>query len=107
MTNIYREAVDAKVQTRNVVVGVAAVEVNPLEFRFVKGILLRTPGTTDPTPNVAPIWLGHVNVTADSAVETGGFPLVPGASIFIPVELLTGMYAISTSASQVLTWMGV
>lgn len=107
MTNVYRETVDIPVQTRNVIVGATAVKVNPIGFKFVKGILLRTPGTTDPSPNVAPIWIGGANVTADQAVETGGFPLVPGASLNIPSEFLDSLYAISTSATQVLTWVGV
>lgn len=107
MANVYREAVNTLVQTRNVIVGTSAVKVNPIGFKFIKGILLRTPGTTDPSPNTAPIWIGGANVTADQAVETGGFPLVPGASLNIPSEFLSGLYAISTSASQVLTWVGV
>jgi hypothetical protein len=107
MANVHREAVDVLVQTRNVIVGVTAVKVNPIGFKFIKGILLRAPGTTDPSPNVAPIWIGGANVTANQAVETGGFPLVPGASLNIPSEFLNGLYAISTSASQVLTWVGV
>lgn len=107
MANIYREAVDASIQNRNVVVGATAVLVNPLEFKFIKGILLRTPNSDDPTANTAPVWLGNANVTADSALETGGFPLVPGASLFIPSEFIADLYAISTAASQNLAWFGV
>jgi len=107
MVNVYREAANVVVQNRHVVVGATAVLVNPLGFKFVKGFLLRTPGVGDPTPNTAPIWLGNANVTADSAVETGGFPLIPGASIYIPSEFADGLYAISTAASQDLVWLGV
>jgi hypothetical protein len=107
MTNVYKEAVDAEVQNRNVVVGVAAAKLNPFGFSFMKGILLRTPGTSDPTPNTAPIWLGNAKVTANMEIETGGFPLVPGSSIFIPAEFLKELYAISTQADQNLAWLGV
>lgn len=107
MTNTYRDAVDVLVQNRNVVVGTSAVLVNPLGFKFIKGILLRTPGSDDPTPNTDPVWIGGVNVTADSAIETGGFPLLPGASIFIPVEFVSGLYARSTTGAQKLAWLGV
>lgn len=107
MSNIYREAVDVKVQNRNVVVGTSAVLINNLEFQFIKGILLRAPGLDDPITNTAPIWIGNANVTADSVIETGGFPIVAGASIFIPVEFISGLYAISTAADQKLAWLGV
>jgi len=107
MSNIYREAVDEQVKNRHVVVGATAVKVNPFGFKFVKGILLRTPGPQDTTPNPVSIWLGNAQVTADNAIETGGFPLVPGSSIFIPAEFVTGLYAISTQASQNLAWLGV
>jgi len=107
MTNVYREAVDLLVQNRNVAVGVTAVKVNPLEFKFVKGIQLYAPGSSDVTPNTATIWLGDAGVTANQAIETGGFPLVPGSSLFLPNEFVSGLYVISASASQILTWLGV
>ena len=107
MGNIYQESVDVEVQHRNVVVGTSVVIINPFRFKFVKGILLRTPGTQDPVPNTAPIWIGNAKVTADADPNTGGFPLIPGSSIFLPVEFLDGLYAISTQASQSLSWLGV
>jgi len=107
MSSNLREAVDVNVQNRNVVVGLTAVKVNPLGFRFTKGILLRTPGTLDAVPNAASVWIGMVNITADTNIETGGFPLVPGSSLFLPVEFLEGLYAISTSTDQNLAWVGV
>jgi hypothetical protein len=107
MTNIQREAVNLNVQNRNIVVGLTAVEVNPFGFRFTKGILLRVPGTLDPVPNTTTIWVGNANVTAGTNIETGGFPLVPGSSLYLPVEFVQGLYAISDAADQKLAWLGV
>jgi len=107
MANLHREAVDLLVQTRNVVVGVTAVKINPIGFKFVKGVLLHAPGTSDPSPNTDPIWIGSANVTANQHLETGGFPLIPGSTLEIPSEFLGGLYAISTAATQTLTWLGV
>jgi hypothetical protein len=104
---VVQEAIDKSVKTGHIVVGVTAVAINPLGFQFQKGILLRTPESTDPVPNDAPIWIGSAHVTADSDTESGGFPLIPGASLFIPVEFAKGLYAISTSASQDLALMAV
>jgi hypothetical protein len=102
-----KETITNQVLNRNLVIGVTAVKINDIGFRFIKGILLRAPGTVDPTPNTATIWIGSPSVTADMAVETGGFPLPPGASIFIPTEFLNGLHAISTQADQNLAWLGV
>jgi hypothetical protein len=107
MANVHREAVDLPVQNRNVAVGVTAVKVNPFGFKFVKGIQLYAPGSSDATPNIATIWIGNAGVTADQAIETGGFPLVPGSSLFLPTEFVENLYVISASASQILTWLGV
>ena len=107
MANIHREAVNLPVQNRNVAVGVTAVKVNPFGFKFVKGIQLYAPGSSDANPNTSTIWLGGPGVTADQVIETGGFPLVPGSSLMLPAEFADGLYVISASASQVLTWLGV
>ena len=107
MANVYRESVNAQVQNRHVVAGTSAALVNPFGFQFMKGILLRTPGPMDPVPNAVPVWIGNAQVTADNAVETGGFPIVPGSSVFIPAEFAANLYVISTQADQDLAWLGV
>lgn len=107
MTNLARESVDDSVRNRNLIIGTTAIEVNPKNFRFIKGALLRTPGAEDPEPNTVPIWIGSSLVTADSDTESGGFPLLPGSSIFIPSEFLSGLYAISSAANQKLAWLGL
>jgi hypothetical protein len=75
---------------------------------MVKGVLLRTPGDADPTPNVAPVWVGNnESVTADSDTETGGMPLVPGAALEIPAQNAEDIWLISTAADQDIAWIGV
>jgi hypothetical protein len=107
MANIEKETVDLLVQNRVVIVGMTAGLINDFKFRFIKGIVLYTPGTLDPVPNTAPIWIGNAKVTADLEIETGGFPLVPGSQITFPTEYLKDLYAVSTTADQRLLWIGV
>ena len=107
MTNTYRESVNLTIKTRNVSVGTTAVLINDFGFKFVKGIQLYAPGSSDANPNTETIWLGNSGVTADQAIETGGFPLVPGSSLFLPSEYIYGLYVISATGSQILTWVGV
>ncbi|MHA2086364.1 MAG: hypothetical protein ACXABD_21680 [Candidatus Thorarchaeota archaeon] len=89
------------------VVGTTAVKLTALEFKFEKGLLLRAPGSSDPTPNANFIWIGGAGVTADSNAGTGGMPLAPGESINLPVDDPTEVYVISDAASQDIAWMGV
>ncbi len=107
MSNIYQETVDLLMQHQNVAVGTVAVLVNPFGFKFVKGIQLYAPGIADDVPNTSSIWIGSSGVTADQALETGGFPLVPGSSITLPAETVKGLYVISAAPGQILTWLGV
>ena len=37
------------------------------KYEVLKGVLMRAPGSGDPTPNTAPIWVGGKSVTADSS----------------------------------------
>lgn len=103
-----RETVDPKnLRWGHKVVGTTAVKLTDLEFKFSKGLLVRAPGSSDPTPNTNCIWLGGAGVTADSDAETGGVPLAPGDSINLPVNDPTEIYAISDGAAQDVAWMGV
>lgn len=90
------------------VVGTSAARLTTVGVAMEKGILLRAPGSSDPTPNTAPVWVGNTKgVTADSAVGSGGMPLVPGASMTIPASLAKDIWIISTAGSQDIAWMGV
>lgn len=89
----------------HIVVGLVRTPLTTGKFEVFRGILLRAPGPGDPTPNTATIWVGGSRVTADSAPSTGGIPLPPGASIMVPVESTSLLYAISTIAGQDLAWI--
>lgn len=92
----------------HVTVGVTRKRVVTMDHSsMMKGIMLRAPGSGDPVPNTAPIWIGSNGVTADSAEETGGMPLPPGESMFVPLEMLGKLYAVSTAPDQDLAWMAM
>lgn len=94
--------------TGHTVVGVSRVRVVTADFEgMLKGILIRAPGSGDPTPNTASIWVGGNGVTADSSTNSGGMPLPPGESLFIPAERLNKLFVISTAADQDLAWMAM
>lgn len=89
----------------HIVVGTAAVQLT-LSIRVSRGVLLRCPGAEDPVPNTDPVWVGRANVTADSSA-TGGTPILPGGSLFIPVDDPGGVYVISTAPGQDVSWIGM
>jgi hypothetical protein len=87
---------------------VVGIERTPLGVNhlLLKGVLVRAPGTNDPVPNTAPIWIGGLNVTADSS-PTGGIPIPPGESMFIPIADLSTLFVVSTAENQDIAWMGM
>lgn len=93
----------------HVTVGTSPVRVAArIDQKVFKGILIRAPGASDDTPNTEVIYVGiNSSVTADYDSETGGMPLTPGTSLFVPVENPSTLWAISTSGGQDLAWMVV
>lgn len=87
-------------------VGLTEVQVTPQAYTLRKGILIRCPGDSDPTPNTNVVWIGTKGVTADST-GSGGFPLAPGESINIPAVDPSKVYIISDAADQTVAWIGV
>lgn len=86
-------------------VGTTKAKLVDLELNAYKGILLRCPGSADPGGgNSDPVWVGGAGVTADSAA-TGGMPILPGSSMFVPLERANLLYVISTAADQDIAWM--
>ena len=105
--DILKEAV-SDVYCGHVVVSATRTVLTAIELPPVhKGVTLRAPGSTDITPNTAPVWVGGSGVTADSDAGTGGMPICPGESIFIPTEKLNKLWVISTIADQDLAWMAL
>jgi hypothetical protein len=90
----------------HVTVGITRTQLSVFNFPLLKGVLLRAPGGDDPVANSDPVWVGGAGVTANSAA-TGGLPLVPGASIFIPVEDPSLLWVVSTATSQDIAWIGI
>jgi hypothetical protein len=74
-------------------------------FQTLRGILVRCPGTNDPVPNTAPVWIGRAGVTADSGPR-GGFPILPGHSLHIPIDDPALLICVSTVEDQDIAWMG-
>ena len=97
----------SKLRNGHPVVGIAAVKITPQDLRFMRGFMLRAPGASDPVPNTHPIWIGNASVTANSAVDSGGFPIIPGGTVMVPTDDTSELYAISTAGAQDLAWIGV
>jgi len=89
-------------------VGTSPVPITPLQLIPYKGILLFAPGTAYPGGgNSAPIWVGGPRVTADQNEGTGGTPIVPGSSLFVPLDKPDIIYVVSNAVTQKLSWMVV
>ncbi len=69
-----------------------------------RGILVRAAGAGEDSPNSDIVYVGAAGVTADNSVS-GGFPLLPGASLILPVDNPNKIYAISPSGTQDLAWI--
>lgn len=94
--------------TGHVVVGTNRMRVVAPNFEgMLKGILIRAPGSGDPIPNTAPVWIGGNGVKADSSVNNGGMPIPPGEALYIPMSDLGKLWAISTAVDQDLAWMAM
>lgn len=84
-----------------------AVQVTPLELTGFKGVLIYCPGSQYPgSGNTQPVWVGNGNrVTASDTDGTGGFPVMPGSTIALPVERPNEIWVISTDPGQKIAWM--
>ena len=88
-------------------VGTTRVKLTELDFTVNKGVLVRCPGTSDPVANTVPVWIGGSAVTANSAEGTGGIPILPGDSIFIPIDKPNLLWVVSSAVSQDVAWLGI
>jgi hypothetical protein len=101
-------AVTKDIRYGHKVVGATAVQLTAISAEMRKGILIRAPGVTDPTPNTHTVWIGtNESVTADSDVETGGMPLIPGAALTVPAQNANDIWVIAGAAAQDIAWIGV
>lgn len=104
---ISKTSIPDKVYHGHITVGTSRVQLTEIVSKLTTGMILRTPGVTDSVPNTDEVWIGGSNVTADAHESTGGFPLLPGASITINLEDARYLYFISTAANQDIAWIGV
>lgn len=88
-------------------VGLTAVQLTTLSFKCSRGVLVRSPGPGEADANTDIIYVGKACVTADSDLRTGGFPIIPGGCLTIPVDDPSKIYVVAASPSQTLAWMGV
>jgi hypothetical protein len=87
-------------------VGTDRVKISEIAYPLLKGILVHSPGSEYPGGgNDAVIWVGGPGVTADEE-PTGGIPLIPGATLFLAVTSADKLWAVSTDADQLLSWIG-
>jgi hypothetical protein len=103
--DIYKEAIGTLLHGHQTV-GTTRRQLVDGKYDILKGVLLRAPGSCDPTPNTAAVWVGGKSVTSDSG-PTGGMPLTPGESMFLPVDDPTQIYLISTDDNQDIAWITV
>lgn len=97
-------------KTGHLVVGTSRIRLDPAtQWKLQKGILLRCPGFDDATPNTTSIWFGNQYVTADSNPDTGGFPIIPGAAVELPIDFddseFGRLWLISDAADQDIAWV--
>lgn len=107
MWDIKETSPNGDLQHGHTVVGPTAVPLTTAPAKFTRGIIVRAPGAGDLVPNTDIVFIGRSAVTADSAEGTGGMPLLPGASMELPLEDPSQVYVISLSPAQDVAWMGV
>lgn len=87
--------------------GTVAVQLTVLDHKLLRGILLRCAGPGDAVANTVPVWVGKENVTADSDSGTGGMPIIPGESMFLPIEKATLLWIVSIDENQDVAWLAI
>ena len=88
-------------------VGTTVAALTNLSFSCQRGILVRAPGPGEDDANSDIVYCGRAAVTANSNAKTGGFPIIPGGCLVLPVDDPSKVYVISPSSGQTLAWMGV
>ena len=73
----------------------------------LKGVLIRAPGSVDPMPNTACVWVGDARVLASSDEDRGGMPVPPGEALFVPIDDPHRLWVVSTDGDQDVAWMAM
>lgn len=84
----------------------APVQITPLEHVAFKGVLIYCPGSQMPGEgNTAPVWIGGNKIAANDTDGSGGFPIMPGSTMALPVERPNEVWVISSDPGQKIAWM--
>ena len=106
--DIYKEtSPSGDLANGHTVVGQTAAPLTTNSRSLCRGVVVRAAGAGEDTPNSDIVWVGRACVTADNDVGTGGVPILPGGSIFLPVDDPSKVYVISNTAAQDVAWLGV
>ena len=96
------------------VVGKTAVPLTTIDYSggtympaCYRGVIVRAAGAGEDAPNTDIVYVGRSAVTADNDSDTGGVPILPGGSIFLPVDDPSKVYVVSQSDNQDVAWLGV
>ncbi len=106
LTDIGKEAATA-LAFGHCPVGITARRLTDTPTPCQKGVLVRAPGSVDPTPNTACVWVGDSRVLASSDQQRGGMPVPPGEALFVPIDDPNRLWAVSTADNQDLAWMAI
>jgi hypothetical protein len=107
MWEIKETSPNSAFQHGHAVAGATPQPLTPNPTKFVRGILLRTPGAGDLVPNTDVVFVGRKCVTPDNNAGTGGMPLPPGSVLELPLEDASEVYVTSLSEGQDVAWLGV
>jgi hypothetical protein len=95
MTRLGDETVASFDHGRKSSVGVSAVQLVATPLHAAKGIELIAASTNSGT-----VYVGNADVTAGSADATDGFPLAPGARLFLPLDDPSKVYVRGSASGQ-------
>jgi hypothetical protein len=95
MSRIGDETVASFDHGRKSGVGTSAVQLVATPLHAAKGIELIAAST-----NTGTVYVGNADVTAGSADDTDGFPLAPGARLFLPLDDPSKVYVRGSAAGQ-------
>lgn len=85
-------------------VGTSPAQLTDNAFQGYQGIILRAPGSQDDNPNTDVIYVSTNPALTANDGPAGGFAIVPGMAIGIPLDKVSKLYAVSTATGQKLSW---
>jgi hypothetical protein len=87
---------------RKTSIGTTGVQISSSSQKLRNGVTVLASGS-----NSATVYVGcNSGITANTSDTADGFPLAAGGAIFIETDNVNKVYVISTSANQVVFWMG-